>query len=103
MSFTPGPWEMVAETEESDGAMVLGAAPHVGPNTKQYVAYHMTDEDARLISAAPELLEVCKLLAYLEQNDVHDDDPRWQIARSSMREAIDKAEGRIYAKEKVPA
>lgn len=97
-NFTPGPWEMVLETEESDGAMVLGAAPHVGPTAKKYVAYHMSDADARLISASPELLAACRnLLGCLEDwCEIADDDDQREddhLAIAAAKAAISKAEG----------
>ena len=51
-------------------------------------------ESQRLLAAAPELLQACRMLVALEDNDVHDADTSWKQARKIMRQAIAKAEGR---------
>ena len=57
-THTPGPWELVQERDylnlqEKDTNLVI--AQFIGSS----------DEDARLIAAAPELLEQCKLFEKL--------------------------------------
>jgi len=53
--------------------------------------------DERLIEAAPMFLEAARLLATLENNDAHDADTRWKTARTMLRAALDRAEGRTDA------
>jgi hypothetical protein len=91
---TPGPWEVGSKL--NDGNLgVLDA----GPETQCFVAFvppnHIRgtqhqEANARLISAAPELLQACKDAANWLARSVRKDD---QECAEDLRAAITKAEG----------
>jgi len=99
MAHTPGPWTIGKKPrlqpyiEGADGTPVCscgGNAPGSGAYTTE--TFRRRDANARLIAAAPELLEAMKLLIA----DVADY-PAWQRpchALDVARAAIAKAEGR---------
>jgi hypothetical protein len=71
---TPGPWEVTVEIFDNDGvperaiqalngAATVAVALEFGPNNP-----NMRDDNARLIAAAPELLEALKYLLIAGQN-----------------------------------
>jgi hypothetical protein len=76
------PWYKASESEREAGRLV-SAALHKRAWTSK--------ANAQLISAAPELLDACRLLVALEDADAHDFDTRWKTARKMMRDAIAKA------------
>lgn len=78
MSHTPGPWTVVKVSEGSVG---------------WWVGKHMSEEDARLVAAAPELLEALEQIG--EQRKFHS--VLWETwgtwAQATARAAIAKATG----------
>jgi len=84
MSHTPGPWRV-----GDNGATVFG--PKTNPRTivtlsKVAMILNETRSNARLIAAAPELLDACKLaLGAFEHN--------WAIDWGQLSRVIKKAEG----------
>ena len=70
MAHTPGPWRFVGpeQTGIRNGRQIVSDHPTLGPVTIIYAgtdAPLITEPDARLIAAAPELLEaVIELLSY---------------------------------------
>jgi hypothetical protein len=94
---TPGPWECV---EYGRGEASILSTPLRG--TQQWVAHihripgkdihrmvKTTEADARLIAAAPDLLEALKLCAVL----IHDGNRQGDAAIEAARAAIAKATG----------
>lgn len=87
-AHTPGPWivtrqYVVGPRDESDSqgfGMVVGVADVYGDNRNQ---------DARLIAAAPDMLEALKLVADSGKFSCFDD-----LAWDAVNAAIAKAEGR---------
>ena len=82
VTHTPGPWELVQERDylnlqEKDTNLVI--AQFMGSS----------DEDARLIAAAPELLEQCKFLEKLLAMIHHESSPML----ADLRAILDKVEG----------
>jgi hypothetical protein len=99
-AHTPGPWQWVAITDGWDGV-----TQENGPMICKLVLNE--PENARLIAAAPELLEALRL-AYRELNDIHArcGVPWWETGKSDVtqehftfvveksRAAITKATGK---------
>ena len=96
---TPGPWE--APRNGLDGAVYA-------PNAPKGTLWRITDairgqsheelaSNARLIAAAPELLEVCRVLAegWMQRN--HPDSPGISLSDERMAEAAYEARGLIAA------
>lgn len=91
-SHTPGPWTWTpyARPGAMDGAEVKGE--------KEYICAPYTKANARLIAAAPELLEACdEALNALIGSSVPaggvDDRQHLTSAKASLRAAIKKARG----------
>lgn len=84
---TPGPW--TAEKNGGKGAWIKGAngewsAMACGTDDEN------ADANARLIAAAPDLLEALKVMIDITVGDIYSLDP----AITAARKAIAKAEGR---------
>ena len=85
VSHTPGPWELVQERDylnlqEKDTNLVI--AQFIGSS----------DEDARLMAAAPELLEQCKLFEKLLTVMIMEGDSGADLERDNLRAILDKVE-----------
>jgi hypothetical protein len=67
-SFTPGPWLVVADGDDDEGYTVV-AGPHEDPIAIPQCALDDATEiaNARLIAAAPDLLNGCRALLGLIQ------------------------------------
>jgi hypothetical protein len=96
---TPGPWEVDSESSNDGEAEVVVAADRTICWTADTFSDEegavITDEDranGRLIAAAPELLASCKEM--LASDGLIGNQPSVLRAVQSMREAINKAEGR---------
>jgi len=53
----------------------------------------MSEKDARLIAAAPELLEQCKLFEQLLSTLIMEGDSGADLERDNLRAILDKVEG----------
>lgn len=93
-NHTPGPWRV--HSSAPDRILVGGVAYRVRDMTTNEDGQYgrPNPSDVLLMAAAPELLVACKLLAAMEDNDVHPADTRWKQLRKDIRAAIAKAEGR---------
>lgn len=107
IEYTPGPWEYVASTEHH-GPYVTSAfgsticdcyimshpdEPSVrnGGKSKPVSFLHeMADPNARLIAAAPDLMEACASVWLML---AHTDDNELRLIADECRAAIAKAEG----------
>lgn len=97
MSYTPGPWAV-----EEDGEWLWISGPSVGMAVTKHV---FQDDDARLIAAAPDLLEAAQLMrewggcfCLIDANGLtagsqHDDDCTWPADLATFNAAIAKATG----------
>lgn len=87
---TPGPW-----TIETKGTMF--EAMVVGPDGARTILFQGNMANARLIAAAPDLLEACKNVKYIAaciQNGRWED-TCWDTIADEMYAAIAKAEGKL--------
>ncbi len=85
-THTPGPWELVQERDylnlqEKDTNLVI--AQFIGSS----------DEDARLIAAAPELLEQCKLFEKLLSTLIMEGHSGADLERDNLQAILDRVEG----------
>jgi hypothetical protein len=85
-THTPGPWELVEERDylnlqEKDTNLVI--AQFIGSS----------DEDARLIAAAPELLEQCKLFEKLLSTLIMEGHSGADLERDNLQAILHKVEG----------
>ena len=95
MSYTPGPWVI-----ERDKSYVIEIGPLCAKEYAGAAWVEVPEADARLISAAPDLLEAAKLvLAWYEAENNHEGTTFWEraemcrVSEAALRAAIAKAEG----------
>ena len=92
-TFTPGPWQI----EDCTPGESTGLRFEVG--TKDSVIARTTDgwkeahANARLIAAAPELLEQCKLFEKCLTHLINSGDSGADLERDKLREVLAKVEG----------
>ena len=90
MTHTPGPWE--AHDDDGTGTLPCVLSDKVNAGGNFYVAQCNVYADARLIAAAPELLEAAKLaLAENKRADLHFKNT--SPATDALTAAIAKATG----------
>ena len=82
-THTPGPWRIDSKTRFGDHTIAAGDSV----KTCEFIAKTQNEANARLIAAAPELLEALQLV-YANAGE----SPEWIRAR--IDSAISKAEGR---------
>jgi hypothetical protein len=83
-AHTPGPWKYRPATRTTHQAIGLG------PNGLLVIKNEVSDADARLIAAAPDLLAACRFAA----SALSTDPVQVEYAQKGLRDAIAKAEGR---------
>lgn len=95
-TYTPGPWTVCKDSRDCDSVRAKGGFVAFGVSVQHYGdPIRFLDEkeeaeaNARLIAAAPEMLEALKTVYSL----FFDEKPV-TISRNEMRELIAKAEGR---------
>lgn len=86
---TPKPWIATAQPGQVVGVHTYTHQVMYGDDC---IASLLTEADARLIAAAPDLLDACKLVLAESETDPHNQD-RINHARYVLRAAIAKAEG----------
>lgn len=88
MSWTPGPWEWSDSysSRASDETMTLMGAEGDGVLSCDGVENSPLPKDARLIAAAPELVEVLKELWLMDWRAEPDFD-LWEKARAALEKA----------------
>lgn len=89
---TPAPWHI--ERKERSG-FIESIGPCVADGYAGIVWLEVSEEDARLISSAPELLEALQLLLreMEESGNAGSKDYGWPLAISKSREALEKVFG----------
>jgi len=99
---TPGPWKLNSYKEKLRGSVVLTRykilAFNMGPDKSPQVicelAYKWAEPDARLIAAAPEMLEALQAL-YVEgfmNMPFEEQHKRWMLAQAAIAKATGGAE-----------
>lgn len=93
-THTPGPWKVVGRDIRADDYIKVGKG---GYFSIAYMANPISRDDimdanARLIAAAPELLEACKIAL----STINDEYPKGEMMgpKQALKYAIAKAEGR---------
>ena len=92
VTHTPGPWENASVGIGSSATQVVW----LGENTDKRIQVIGTGKDkanARLIAAAPELLEQCKLFEKLLTVMIMEGDSGADLERDNLRAILDKVEG----------
>lgn len=99
MKHTPGPWKLYQAQEHSTLEVQDGCGTHSKNAVVHWAGFDSSDKpqaeklaNARLITAAPDLLEAAKTLAAWDQST--DDTALLSIACSKARVAIAKATAR---------
>lgn len=96
MSHTPGPWKFQQDGNEPYWSVDMPFTDGSGRYGACNAMVYTTEEDARLVAAAPELLAACReaasAITYLLSND--DDDQNYADTLNTLAAAIAKAQGR---------
>tara|TARA_R110000787_G_scaffold209159_1_gene319202 strand:- start:125 stop:427 length:303 start_codon:yes stop_codon:yes gene_type:complete len=91
-THTPGPWSIEDDTPGETTGLRFAI------NSKDYIIARTTDgwkeaeANARLIAAAPELLEQCKLFEKLLTVMIMEGDSGADLERDNLRAILDKVE-----------
>ena len=92
-AHTPGPWRIskLTETavEDGDGRGICSTGGYQ-QNFDTERVYQENRANARLIAAAPDLLDACKRASEILRGRGY---PGWGVAKDILNEAIAKAEG----------
>ena len=98
-TFTPGPWDYTLADETSSGGVYGNekCVCDIIPKELQ-VAYdceevEIANANARLIAAAPELLEQCKLFEKCLTYLINSGDSGADLERDKLREVLAKVDG----------
>ena len=87
-TFTPGPWKVSShQTQIHSERYGLVAA------LQRFTEKSTTHANARLIAAAPELLEQCKLFEKVLTHLINSGDSGADLERDKLREVLAKVEG----------
>lgn len=87
MTFTPGPWRIRARAGSS--CWVLPVEDDEPPVAQLYDVNPEIDGNARLIAAAPDLLDAC--IGYLEAQTVEEADDYHAAMKRAVAKAIGEA------------
>lgn len=90
-THTPGPWHI---TDEGSQIVIQTFSDHpTGTLARIYRADELAYSDARLISAAPELLEALQMLIPQEPQEADSyDRAMWKAARAAIAKATGKGD-----------
>ena len=90
VTHTPGPW--VVKHDEK-GLPFIGVESDPLTYNGTIASVDTSEKDARLIAAAPELLEQCKLFEKLLTVMIMEGDSGADLERDNLRAIMDKVEG----------
>ena len=85
VTHTPGPW-YAYQSEKYAYKMISSKCG-------ESIANHVPNADARLIAAAPELLEQCKLFEKVLSTLIMEGDSGADLERDNLRAILDRVEG----------
>jgi hypothetical protein len=96
---TPGPWRYKHVDYLVDNDNGTYEVTNSDSKYHYWIAHTLKESDARLIAAAPDLLEAAKLTVLAFNRANTDDDTNWlgddeHEAWTALSKAVDKAEGR---------
>lgn len=89
-TFTPGPW--VVKHDEK-GLPFIGVKSDPWTYNGTIASVDTSERDARLIAAAPELLEQCKLFEKLLSTLIMEGHSGADLERDNLQAILDKVEG----------
>ena len=89
-TFTPGPW--VVKHDEK-GLPFIGVKSDPWTYNGTIASVDTSEKDARLIAAAPELLEQCKLFEQLLSTLIMEGHSGADLERDNLRAILAKVEG----------
>ena len=90
VTHTPGPW--VVKHDEK-GLPFIGVESDPLTYNGTIASVDTSEKDARLIAAAPELLEQCKLFEKLLTVMIMEGDSGADLERDNLRAILDRVEG----------
>ena len=90
VTFTPGPW--VVKHDEK-GLPFIGVESDPWTYNGTIASVDTSEKDARLIAAAPELLEQCKLFEKLLSTLIIEGHSGADLERDNLQAILDKVEG----------
>ena len=90
VTHTPGPW--VVKHDEK-GLPFIGVKSDPWTYNGTIASVDTSEKDARLIAAAPELLEQCKLFEKLLTVMIMEGDSGADLERDNLRAILDRVEG----------
>ncbi len=90
---TPAPWTAIGPIVKYLNGEICDCRSIWKPGGNPNIEVPESETNARLIAAAPELLEALKELSHYESRD--DDDPMLNKARQFAKQTIKKAEGDV--------
>jgi len=89
-THTPGPWVV---KHDKKGLPFIGVESDPRTYNGTIATVDTSEKDARLIAAAPELLQQCKLFEQVLSTLIMEGDSGADLERDNLRAILDKVEG----------
>jgi len=90
VTHTPGPWVV---KHDKKGLPFIGVESDPWTYNGTIASVDTSEKDARLIAAAPELLEQCKLFEQLLSTLIMEGDSGADLERDNLQAILDRVEG----------
>ena len=90
VTHTPGPWVV---KHDKKGLPFIGVESDPRTYNGTIATVDTSEKDARLIAAAPELLQQCKLFEQVLSTLIMEGDSGADLERDNLRAILDKVEG----------
>jgi len=94
VTHTPGPWVV---KHDKKGLPFIGVESDPWTYNGTIASVDTSEKDARLIAAAPELLEQCKLFEQLLSTLIMEGDSGADLERDNLQAILDRVEGETSA------